>query len=184
MPILKQERSLFPDDLLDNPPAEPGACWWVMYTKTRQEKALARELLAQRVPYFLPLVKKTVMRRGRARVSFLPMFRGYLFLFASEEQRIRALKTNRISRVLAVKDQAQLLADMRRAQQAIASGLPLTVESRLTDGDRVRVRYGPLAGLEGVVIVRRGKTRLLVAIHFLQQGASVEIDDFLLEPID
>ncbi len=184
MPILDRERSLFPDDLLDGPPAEPGACWWVVYTKARQEKALARDLLARRVPYFLPLVKHTVVRRGRPQISFLPMFRGYVFIFATERQRERALKTNRISRVLEVKDQGQLLDDLRRVQQTIDSGLPLSVESRLAGGDRVRVRYGPLAGLEGEVMVRRGKTRLLVAVHFLQQGASVEIDDFLLEPID
>lgn len=184
MPILDQESSLFPDDLLDSPPAGLDSCWWVIYTKPRQEKALARDLFAQRVPYFLPLLKNTVLRRGRPQVSFLPMFRGYVFIFAAEEQRVRALKTNRICRVLEVKDQEQLLADLRRVQQTIASGLPLTVESRLANGDRVRVRYGPLAGMEGVVIVRRGKTRLLVAVHFLQQGASVEIDDFLLEPID
>jgi hypothetical protein len=38
--------------------------------------------------------------------------------------------------------------------------------------------------LEGTVLVRRGKTRLIVSITFLQQGASVEVDDFNLEPID
>ena len=51
-------------------------------------------------------------------------------------------------------------------------------------GNRVRVRRGPLAGLEGAVLVRRGQTRLLVQVNFLQKGASVEIDDFLLEPIE
>ena len=51
-------------------------------------------------------------------------------------------------------------------------------------GDRVRVRRGPLAGVEGTVLTRRGRKRLLVSVDFLQQGASVEIEDFLLEPID
>jgi len=65
----------------------------------------------------------------------------------------------------------------------IASGAPLTLESRLAPGDRVRVRRGPLVDLEGTVLSRRGQTRLLIAVNFLQQGASVEIDDFLLDPI-
>jgi hypothetical protein len=38
--------------------------------------------------------------------------------------------------------------------------------------------------MEGTVLVRRGKTRLIVHVTFLQQGASVEIDDFNLEPLD
>ena len=40
-----------------------------------------------------------------------------------------------------------------------------------------------MAGLEGTVIHRRGKTRLLVAVKMLQQGVSLEIDDFQLEPL-
>jgi transcriptional antiterminator RfaH len=93
------------------------------------------------------------------------------------------MKTNRVSRLLPVGDPDRLLFDLRQLRQLIASGAPLTVESRLEPGDQVRVRHGPLAGLEGTVLTRRGKTRLLIAVDFLKQGASVEIDDFLLEPL-
>jgi transcription antitermination factor NusG len=58
------------------------------------------------------------------------------------------------------------------------------VESRLGPGRRVRVRNGPFAGLEGTVASRRGKTRLVLHVDFLQQGASVEIEDFQVEPVD
>jgi transcriptional antiterminator RfaH len=77
-----------------------------------------------------------------------------------------------------------LVYDLRQLRQLIAVGAPLTVESRLGPGQQVRVRQGPFAGLEGTVLKRRGKSRLLVSINFLQQGASVEIEDFLLDPFD
>ncbi|MCA9170589.1 MAG: hypothetical protein KDB23_23080, partial [Planctomycetales bacterium] len=67
--------------------------------------------------------------------------------------------------------------------QLIQVDAPLTVEARLTAGDPVRIKNGPMAGLEGVVITRRGQARLLVAVKMLQQGVSVEIEDFLLEPL-
>ncbi len=51
-------------------------------------------------------------------------------------------------------------------------------------GDKVRVKHGALMGLEGTVLVRRGVTRLLVSVNFMQQGASVEVDDYLLERVD
>jgi hypothetical protein len=38
-----------------------------------------------------------------------------------------------------------------------------------------------LAGLEGIVTKRRGGSRLLVAVDYLQQGASIELHDFALE---
>ncbi len=138
----------------------------------------------QRIPFYLPLVKKMNVSRGRRRVSLSPLFAGYVFLFAADEERVRCLATNRISRVLSVEQPQQLVFDLRQFRQLIAAGAPLTIEARLAPGRMVRVRQGAFAGLEGTVLKRRGETRLLVAINFLQKGASVEIDDFLLEPLE
>ena len=185
MPILPVETSLYPEMLLDEPPAGPSPRqWMVLYTKPRQEKSLARELLTYCIPFYLPLVRKASVLRGRKRTSFAPLFGGYMFLYACEEERVRSLTTNRIVRILPVKDAEQLVFDLRQIRQLIAANVPLTVESRLGPGQRIRVRQGPFAGLEGTVMKRRGQMRLLVSINFLQQGASVEIEDFLLEPID
>lgn len=176
--------SVFPDDLLDGLVAEPSdRRWWVLYTKVHQEKAIARQLHGRQVPFYLPLVEKTSQSRGRRIVSRVPVFASYVFLFGNEEERVWSLTTNRLSRVLVVPDPEQLSHDLRQLRQMIASGAPLTVEKRLSRGDLVRVRYGPLAGLEGVVLRRDGTSRLLISIDFLQQGASAEIDDHMLEPI-
>ena len=185
MPILGEEPSLYPETLLDEVASQPSERrWWALYTKARQEKSLARELLKYCIPFYLPLVNKTSVSRGRKRTSLAPLFGGYVFLYGSEEERVRTLATNRISRVLQVEDPDQLVFDLRQLRQLIVAGAPLTVESRFGPGQRVRVRQGAFAGLEGAVLKRRGETRLLVSINFLQQGASVEIDDFLLDPLD
>jgi transcriptional antiterminator RfaH len=47
----------------------------------------------------------------------------------------------------------------------------------------VRIKSGALMGLEGMILTRRGETRLLIAVHYLQQGVSVQIDDYMVEPI-
>ena len=184
MPILREQPNIYPETLLDDPVAEPSdRRWWVLYTKARQEKAVSRDLLGYEIPFYLPLVKKESVSRGRRRSSFIPLFAGYVFLYGSEEERTRSLTTNRISRVLSVDHPELFLHDLRQFRQLIATDAPLTIESRLVPGDRVRVLHGSFAGLEGTVLKRRGKTRLLVCVNFLQQGASVEVDDFLLEPI-
>jgi len=185
MPILKEEPSLYPETLLDEAPLDVAdRRWFALYTKARQEKSLARELLKHRIPFYLPLVKKTNVSRGRKRISRMPLFGGYVFLFGADEERVRCLATNRISRVLVVEQPEQLVFDLRQFRRLIAANAPLTIEARLAPGRRVRVRQGAFAGLEGTVLKRRGETRLLVAINFLQKGASVEIDDFLLEPLE
>lgn len=184
MPILKEEPSLYPETLLDTATEDTNDRHWLaVYTKARQEKSLARELLKYQIPFYLPLVQKTNVSRGRKRTSLVPLFGGYVFLFGSEEERLRALTTNRISRILVVEDADQLVFDLHQLRQLIAAGMPLTIESRMGPGQQVRVRGGPFAGLEGTVLQRRGQARLLVSINFLQQGASVEIEDFMLDPL-
>ena len=171
--------------LLESPdPPADGGQWMVIYTKPRQEKSLARDLLRQAIPFYLPLVKKTLQYARRRVTSFAPLFDGYLFMLGAEKQRTASLATNRVLRVLPVNDGLRLVTDLRQVERLIQADVPLTVESRLRAGMNVRVRSGPFAGVEGVVLRRRGQTRLLVSINFLQKGASVEIEDFLLEPLD
>jgi len=185
MPVLTKETCLFPETLLESPDSlAVDSQWMVLYTKPRQEKSLARELLRRMVPFYLPLVKKTLQYGRRRMTSFAPLFDGYLFMFGEEQQRTMSLATNRIVRILPVNDGQRLVADLRQIECLIEANVPLTMESRLQTGRNVRVRNGPFAGVEGVVLRRRGKTRLLVSINFLQQGASVEIEDFCLEPLD
>jgi hypothetical protein len=185
MPILEAETSVFPENLLTELVLEPSdRRWWVVYTKARQEKAFVRQLLGFRVPFYLPLVPKDHLIRGRKVQSFIPLFGGYAFLYGDEQERVAGLTTNRVSTMIEVDDQQQLVRDLNQVCQLISANAPLTVERRLTAGRLVRIKAGPMQGLEGQVIRRRGQTRLLVAVTMLQQGVSIEIDDFLLEPLD
>jgi transcription antitermination factor NusG len=185
MPVLAKETSLFPETLLESPDfLAVDTQWMVIYTKPRQEKSLARDLLRQSISFYLPLVKKTRQYGRRHLASFAPLFDGYLFLLGSEKQRTLALATNRVLRILPVNDGLRMITDLRQIERLIRADVPLTVESRLQAGRNVRVRSGPFMGVEGVVLRRRGKIRLLVSVNFLQQGASVEIEDFRLEPLD
>ena len=192
MPILAEEPCLFPDDLFQEPTdaEQPDGSaservWWVIYTKSRQEKSLARDLRGYRIPFYLPLVPRDHLIHGCRVHAYIPVFPGYVFLFGSPDERVDALTTNRISRILPVPApmQNQLLGDLRQLASLIAIGAPLTVEQRLSPGRRVRIRCGPMAGIEGTIVQRRGADRLLIAVRFLQQGVSVEINDFMVDPI-
>lgn len=185
MPIIRSEPSVFPTDLLLSPESESdGREWWAAFTKPRQEKALARQLHAQQVPFYLPLVAKDHLIRGRKVKSYSPLFPGYVFLRVTDDERVVALTTNRIAQTLPVGEQQQLQHDLCQLQGLIAADAPLTIERRLEPGRLVRIKNGPMAGVEGVVTQRRKSKRLLVAVHFLQNGVSVEIDDFMVEPIN
>jgi transcriptional antiterminator RfaH len=156
--------------------------WWVMHTKPRQEKSLGRDLLAREIPFYLPQVHKTSVVRGRKQTSYIPLFSSYVFVFADEFERHTSMTTNRIAHLIRVADPQQLSRQLFDISRLVTAGAPLTIESRLKEGDLVRVKGGALAGVEGTVVARRRKCRLIVAVNLIQQGVSIEIDDHLLEP--
>lgn len=183
MPILPKQRDMFPDDLLDQDFARPNAARWVaFYTLSRREKDLMRKLEASGLPFYAPLVKRRLRSPGgRTRSSFVPLFPGYVFSRVDDEQRRAALATNTIARWIPIVDERMLVEDLRAIKRLVDTEQPLTPESRIEPGQRVRVRSGPLLGLEGTVIKRRGEERLQVAVRFLNQGASIELEDVDLE---
>jgi transcriptional antiterminator RfaH len=156
--------SIYPENLLQAdacPANEHARRWWVLYTKSRQEQALARELLRFRIPYFLPLVPR--ISRQRRRVHLLaPLFDGYVFLFGNEEERVRCLATNRVAQVVPVVDQETLYGDLRRLEELIKTGIPLAV-GRPGPGNSIRVRGGSSPGVEGAVLGREVETRVVVS---------------------
>jgi len=189
MPILPKQRDVFPDDLLESVAdrergvARPACIRWVaFYTLSRREKDLMRRLAGASIPFFAPLVRRRLRSPGgRVRSSWVPLFPGYVFARVDDEQRRAALATNTIARWIPIVDERMLEHDLRAIKQLMDSERPLTPEARLEPGQAVRVRSGVLRGLEGTVVKRRGTERLVVRVRFLNQGASIELEDVDLE---
>jgi len=172
---------LFPADC---PLDGDGGLWWVARVRPRQEKALAWDLLRASVSYFLPMYEAVRRSRQRSWKTKLPLFAGYLFFRGQENQRLGALKTGRVADLLAVHDQQQLVRELTAIQRLIESGIGVDPYPALRRGVRCRIRSGPLQGIEGKVAQRRARSRFVVEVGILGQGAAVTIDGSLLEPVD
>lgn len=158
--------------------------WWVAHTKSRNEKALAHDLMARNVSYFLPMTWKVRRQSHRTIKSLLPLFTGYLFFCGDENGRIELLKTNRVASLIEVKDQASLVDELVGFERALRAGAPLIPHKYIAKGQWCRVIAGPLLGLEGIVVQTKSDTRLVLQIDLLGQAASVEIDMDMIEPVE
>ena len=158
--------------------------WWVVHTKSRNEKALAHDLIRRKISYFLPMSWKVRRKSRRTIRSLLPLFGGYLFFCGQENDRIELLRTDRVANLIEVKDQQRLLRELQQVEQALKAGVPVTPHKYVREGQKCRVMAGPLLGLEGVVATTRGATRLVLQVDMLGQAASVEIDVDMIEPVD
>jgi transcription antitermination factor NusG len=184
MPLLPLETFVYPENLLSLPlnHAEESDRWWVLHTRPRAEKMLTRKLLKQQISFFLPLYQRRWRSRGRILSSYLPLFPGYVFMKSDNNRVFRTLETNLIVRILTVTDQEQLQADLLRVNRLIAAGSPLACEPRLQPGSPVTITSGPFAGLEGKVTRRGKQLKFTVEVQFLQQGVSVELESWMIEP--
>ncbi|MHC4122513.1 MAG: transcription termination/antitermination protein NusG [Planctomycetota bacterium] len=170
-------------------PEEESICdfigtWWVAHTKSRNEKALAHDLIAKNISYFLPMSWKTRHLRRRKTRSLLPLFSGYLFFCGNEVHRLETLRTNRVANIIEVEDQPKLITELSQIQQAIQSGVSLQPHNYIKAGQVCTVLAGPLAGLRGTVLKTKTSARLILKIDMLGQAASVEIDTDSIETID
>jgi len=185
--------------LADNPPMTPpevasltqyAGRWWVAHTKARFEKALAFDLLERGIGYFLPLSLHVKLSGGRKRHVMMPLFSSYVFFNGEDEARYATISTGRVCQVIEVKDQTRMVRQLAALEQALKASARLDPYPTVAIGRRCRVAGGRFEGITGTV-VSYGRTfgheqtaKLVLEIGLLGQGASMEIDADLLEPID
>jgi len=159
--------------------------WWVAHTKARFEKAFARDMLSYGIGYFLPMREKITFSGGRKRRVMVPLFTSYVFFCGDEKDRYTALTTNRLCQTIEVVDQDGLKQELSRIEKALLSKAIIDNYPRLPVGGRCRIISGPMTGIEGVVVERKdSQARMVLEVTILGQGAVVEIDADLLEPMN
>ncbi len=169
-----------------DPPAIEACsgCWYVLHTRSRNEKATAADLTRLGIQSFLPLIRYRRLYGGKRRRVEIPLFPGYLFMCGDRVDREAALRTNRVAQILDVSDQAQLRDNLQQIHRVVTSEETVDFYPRLRRGTRCLVVSGSLQGLEGVVIRRSGPWRVFVGVAFLGQSAELEIDPTFLAIID
>lgn len=158
--------------------------WWVAHTKSRNEKALAHDLINKEINYFLPMTWYVRRKSRRTIKSLLPLFSGYVFFCGDERQRIELLKTDRVASLIEVKNQQQLIDELAQIERVLRTGKPMMSHKYLNKGQKCRVIAGPLLGVQGIIISVKGQTRLVLQVDLLGQAASVEIEVDMIEPVE
>lgn len=165
--------------------AELTGTWWIAHTKARFEKVFAWDMLSRGIGYFLPMWEKVIFSGGRKRRVMMPLFTSYVFFCGTDEDRYRAMATNRLCQTIEVFDQDRLVQELTRIEKALVGKAIIDHYPRLPVGSRCRITSGPMMGTEGVVIERNNtKARMVLEVTILGRGALIEIDADLLEHID
>lgn len=163
------------------PSLEAG--WYAAYTCARHEKAVARQLDAREVESFLPLYQAVHFWNGRRAEVQVPLFPGYVFLRVSLHERRRVLQVPGVVQLVGVQGRPTPIADSEiETMRQLCSHPRALPHPFLSVGRRARVRSGPLEGLEGLVVRRKGSLRFVLSVPLIQRSVAVEMDAADLEP--
>lgn len=165
-------------------PTTDSGDWFVLHTRSRQEKVIAQALDAQGVGCFLPLISKLRYYGKRKAKSIVPLFPGYLFMRGQRDDAFTVDRNNRIVQIIDVPDQDALAWELQNIAKAVELDVPLGSYAYIREGTAVVVTAGPFKGLEGVVSSVVNDKRFVLQVDALAQGMCLEIDRDLLQPLD
>ena len=153
--------------------------WYVFRVKPRTEKKTVRWLEHFSIFHYLPTyVKVTRIQRRKVRRE-LPLFPGYVFVRANPGERLEMLKTNLVTSTILVKTPRIMIHQLRQVRAALRGERPVKVVHSFQPGDIVKIKTGPMRGVEGVVKYEGASATLCLSVDIL--GATVEVSVSPLE---
>jgi transcription antitermination factor NusG len=162
-----------------------GIRWFALHVHARKESFVASQLENQGIECFLPRYKILRKWSDRMKEVELPLFPSYLFSRFDFQNRRPIVTTSGILQIVGNGRIAIPIADeeISAIQAAVRSGLPHQPWPFIEVGEKVRVTYGTLAGLEGILVNFKGDHRVVLSVSLLQRSVALEVELAWLVPV-
>ncbi len=157
--------------------------WHVLYTRHQHERTVNQILTNKGLESFLPLCPSLSQWKDRTKRVYRPLFPCYVFVRVARTDWLDVLKTPGVQMMVPCGDEPALVPEeeINAVRRLIEVSEIVEPHPFLNTGDRVRVKSGPLSGVEGFLIRKKSLYRLVVCIEILGKAASAEIDAALVE---
>jgi transcription antitermination factor NusG len=159
--------------------------WFAVYTTPRHEKHVSDMLAERHVEAFLPLYRTNRQWKKSRPVSLeLPLFPSYLFARIERQARGAVLSTPGVLSIVGSAREPWALPDFEI--EALRSGLlerKIEPHPYLVVGEKVRIKAGVMAGVEGVLIRKKNDLRVVLSLQMIMQSVAVEVDADDVEPV-
>jgi len=158
---------------------DPAANWYALYTAPRHEKSVAGQIERRGIDCFLPLYRSVRRWKDRRKELEMVLFPGYVFVRVAAKKRLHVLQVPGAVRLVTVNGQPVPLpdAEIESLRHRLSGSRNVEPHPYLRVGRRVRVRSGPLQGLEGIIQRRPDRCRVIFTIDLIMRSVAVEVDE-------
>ena len=154
--------------------------WYALYTRSRFEKKLMTELADRSIEVFLPMREILSRWKDRKKKVWLPLFPGYLFVrqIDTPANRHRVLNVPGAVRFVGFNGQAVPIPaeQIEGVRRFLECNLSVDPYPYMKIGQRVEVIAGPLKGIQGKLVQKKGRFRFVLQVDLIRQAVAVEID--------
>ena len=159
--------------------------WNAVYTRHQHEKAAAESFASHGFEVFLPVHEVVRQWKDRMKKLSVPLFPCYVFLRGLSERRLQVLSTPGVHSIVMFAGLPAAIpeAEIDAIRRALGSRLRVELHPFLRSGDWVRIKSGPLAEIEGILVRRKNSCRLILSAGLLEKSIAVEVDASCVEPI-
>jgi transcription antitermination factor NusG len=163
----------------------PSQQWYAVYTLANHEKRVTEQFRERSVEHFLPLYEAVRSWKDRRVKLQLPLFPGYVFVRLALRDRLQVLQVPSVVRLVGFNGHPAVLPDKEIEALRTSAAMRFSAEPHpyLTVGRRVRIKSGPLTGVEGILVRRKSIFRVVLSLDFILRSAAVEIDASDIERI-
>jgi transcription antitermination factor NusG len=160
--------------------------WYALYTRHQHEKMVDQVLTNKGFSTFLPLCATTHNWKDRTKSLTLPLFPCYVFLKGGIERRLQILTTPGIYGLVSSAGQPAAIPDVEieAIRRVVESGVRVEAHPYLKCGNWVRVKSGPLTGIEGILVRKKNISRLVLSVEILGTAAAIEVAAFQVEAVN
>ena len=169
-------------------PARSGKCWYLVYSKPRQEKGAVENLVRQHFEVYFPQIRVWRTRRGIRQLVVEPLFPRYLFIHLDSHSDNWAPIRSTLGVTSLVRfgmEPAHVPDEMVKflKSRQNAEGLHEWAEPALAVGGRARVISGPLAGYEGVLLAKSSRERVVILLDLVSGQIRARLNPAQIEPV-
>jgi len=163
---------------------ESSANWFAAYTNSHHEKRVASHFGERQIESFLPLYSALHRWKNRREVDVdLPLFPNYVFVHIDPSDRVRVLEVPGVLSLVGFGRTLAPLSDFEiEALRSCVGQRRIEPHPYLVIGERVRIKAGPMAGMQGVLVRKKNNFRVVLALDAIMQCVAVEVDADDLEP--
>lgn len=173
------------DTVPEGPQRLSTAHWYAAYTSANHEKRVAEQLTRKEVENFLPLYEALHRWKDRRVRLQMPLFPGYVFVRLPLSERLKVLQTSGVARLVGFGERPVALPEdeIVTLRRGLQGSLKMEPYPYLNEGQRVRIIRGPLTGMDGILLRKKGNLRLVLSIDLIMRSVVVDVNAGDILPI-